>query len=235
MQSRGKSPFVLKRFRDFGGIHRILADNPELARSIDSCGPNSINVEGKEASLFTDLSVSGDQIADALNYYLAEEDVEVNPIFFSSSNLQRKRIGSIFRNLRNINLCFVLYTNDCVQRIKKTLIEHGVTATVEVSLGKNISASALLGTTNRMSVKAKADVVEFLQNEDVMDHLVKCVFDMSKSVRQFQKQKIKAYPKINLVARYHSMPKKALNFLSADLRGLPDTALFERVRELNEK
>jgi hypothetical protein len=131
-------------------------------------------------------------------------------------------------------MCFVLYTDTCVDKVREALHRHGISPSIEVSCGKNISSTAFLGSTRKMSVRCRNEVVSFLLNSDVMDHLMKVVFATNGATRKFQRGKLSMYESVNLVSRYRSMPKKALDFLYSDLRGSPDSALFERVRELGE-
>jgi hypothetical protein len=234
VRCRSRNAIVLKRFRDFGGVHRILADDAELARALDDCGPDSIPPSADEISVFADTGLSGGQIVSALDYYLETEKIDLNKVYFCNSDAARQKVGSALRSLKSLKLCFVLYTDDCINKIQECLVRHGLTPKLEVAFGRNISSSAFLGSSQRLSLKNKAEVQAFLLNLDVMDHLMKSVFMTNGATRRFQKEKLARLDTINLVSRFHSMPKKALDFLSADLRGRPDTALFQRVRELGE-
>jgi hypothetical protein len=234
IRTKSKNPIIFKRFQDFGGVHRILAANAEIARSLDHCGPDSLPAEATEASIFADVGLSGGQITNALDYYLSVEEITLDKIYFCSSDAARRKVGYALRNLTSVKLCFVLFTEECVDKVKACFIRHGLSPSIEVSCGRNISTTAFLGSTQKLSVRAKFEVVSFLLNADIMDHLMKTVFSTNKATRRFQMGKLSVHESVNLVARYHSMPKKALDFLFADLLGLPGTALFERVREIGE-
>lgn len=229
-----RHPVLFKRFRDFGGVHRILADNPELARALDDFGPNSIPSSATEISIFSDLGVSGSQFVSAFEYYLSVDEMPLNKMYFCDSDADRRRVGGIIRKLSTINLCFVLYTDECISKIKNCLSKHGLSPKLEVTCGRDISATALLGSSQKLSVKNKAAIVSILQNGDVMEHLMGSVFSTNGDTRKYQRAKLSTHETVNIVTRYRSMPKKALDFLFADLRGIPGSALFERVRELTE-
>jgi len=234
VRNKSKNAVIFKRFRDFGGVHRILADNPELARALDDCGPDSLPPATMEVSIFADVGLSGGQISNALDYYLSVDEIALDKMYFCNTEAARRKVGDALRKLNSIKLCFVLYTDMCVDKVRETLHRHGLSPSVEISCGRNISSTAFLGSTRKMSVRTKDEVVSVLLNSDVMDHLMKAVFATNAATRKFQRGKLSVYESVNLVSRFRSMPKKALDFLYSDLRGSPGSALFERVRELGE-
>ncbi|MYN08055.1 reverse transcriptase domain-containing protein [Pseudoduganella aquatica] len=234
LRAKSKNPVLLKRFRDFGGVHRILADNAELARSLDDCGLDSLPTGAREATIFSDLGLSGGQIVKSLKYYLDIDEIPSDKMYFGDSGVSRTKIGLALRELKKLNLCFVLYTDDCIEKIKTCLLNYGLSTQIEVTCGRNISATAFLGTTQKLSVGNKETLFAILKDKEIIDHLMNSVFITNRDMRKNLRGKISICDSINLVCRFQSMPKKALDFLTADLRGVPGSALFERVRELGE-
>jgi hypothetical protein len=102
VRSKSQNAVIFKRFRDFGGVHRILADNPELARALDDCGPDSLPPSTSEVSIFADIGISGGQISSALDYYLSVDNIALDKMYFCNTDAARRKVGDTLRNLTSI-------------------------------------------------------------------------------------------------------------------------------------
>ncbi|MNM65003.1 hypothetical protein D3C81_764230 [compost metagenome] len=235
-QSRGgkKNPFLIKRFRDYGGIHRILAIDAERARLLDEHGPDSIADAATEASLFLDVTVSGGQISDAINYYLSSSVAAIDKQYFGNTEEERLEIGKKLRALKSLKIFSVLWTRPSLIAIENAFRSHGVQVTVDLMTGVDVSEGALFSSTTSISSKHKLLLENFFADTALMDQLMNVVFSMNKHTRKYLKRKLLAHAQINLVTRYRSVTKKCLDFLTSDIKGYENSSIFERVREASE-
>lgn len=229
-----KNPFLIKRFRDFGGIHRILAVDAERARHLDEHGPDSLQENSIEASLFLDVTVSGGQISEAIDYYLSLKIDAIDKHYFGDDEKKRIAIGNKLRNLKKLNIFSVLYTQKSKTAIQESFKAYGLDVEISFIMGTDISENALFETTKNITSKNKLILQKFFADEPLMNQLMKVVFSMNKSTRKYLQSKIEKSGKINLVTRYHSVTKKCLDFLTCDIKGYENSSIFERVREKSE-
>ena len=228
------SVFILKRQRDNGGIHRILGASPEVGRVLDSYGPNSIPNDLEISALFAELAISGSQLVDGFEYYLKHDQPKLNPIYYGDTESERILVGARLRNLKQIDLHIIFYTQQAINKLKTLFQKYGLETKINIAFGRDISDSALLENSCAYSVNKKLDLIKFLSDIAINDQLTNTIFSMNKHGRKNLDNKIKSIGGINLVTRYKSMPKGALNYLSLDFPNLPDSSIFVRVRETNE-
>jgi hypothetical protein len=228
-----RNPFLLKPFADFGGIHRVLAVSAERARKLDAYGPSSIRDGSTIASLFLDLTISGSQVASALEYYMSATVVEIDKKYFAQNEEVRVAIGNKLRSLSCLHLHTIFYTSGSIEKIKSTLAKYNISTRLDVH-GINISDNAYFESTRLISQNDKKEIMEFFSNKELIDQLANVVFNMDGKTRKGLRGKLANSGKINLVTRRNSMTKKCLDFLTADFKGIPRSSIFERIRESNE-
>lgn len=226
--------FLLKRSIDNGGVHRILGQSDETRRILDTFGPDSIRPGAQTATLFVELALKGTQWTSALEYYLSPPPVKLNSIYFGDTETERLAIGERIRSLRTLQVCAIFYTMDSLNKLKNVMRKYSPDLEISVILGRDISANAFLGSTQNISVALKAELKSFLSNTSVLDQLSKVVFSLrGHEIIELQRS-LKNLDGINLVARYKSMPKKALSYLTMDFPNLPKSSVFVRVKEIYE-
>lgn len=228
-----RNPFLLKPFADFGGIHRVLAVSAERARQLDAYGPYSIQDGAASASLFIDLTVSGGQVASALEYYMAASVTNLEKKYFAQNEEGRIAIGKKLKSLSSLHIYTIFYTSESVGKISATLAKYNISTRLEVH-GIDISDNAFFESTRLISQNDKKEIREFFENKELIDQLSKVVFDMDGKKRKALRLKLSSSARINMVTRRNSMTKKSIDFLTADFKGIPQSSIFERIRELNE-
>jgi hypothetical protein len=100
---------------------------------------------------------------------------------------------------------------------------------VEVLDGRNIGGDAFFGSTKALSQKDKELIREVLAEGDSIGELYNNLKGDVDPLLQ------KDLDKINMVARYRSLPKKCFSFLHLGLIFDPQCAPFERVKENYER
>lgn len=230
---QGRNPFLLKPFADFGGIHRVLAASEERARKLDDYGPSSIPNGSTVASLFLDLTISGSQVASALEYYMSETVDKIDEKYFAKDDVARVAIGNKLKNLSCLYIHAIFYTSKSIDNIKKIFKKYNVSVQFEVH-GVDISDNAFFESTKKISQSDKKDIMKFFSNNELINQLINVVFDMDKLTRKGLRRKLVNSGGINLVTRRKSMTKKCIDFLIADIKGIPQSSIFGRIREPNE-
>lgn len=227
LRNKDKNPFFIKEVGDFNGAHRILYKDQNLGRKIDQFHPLSISEGALEATLIVDNIISGGQVVKALKFYVGENSKCEN--YYKYSSEQMVRLSSVLRGLKVLNLCQVFHTEVGIKRIaEECRVILGPDVDVRVVGGRDIGASALFESTKKLGEKQKRVIRELFQNQQDLIELY------SNLRGKIDARKYENINKINLVARYRSLPKRCFDFLTLGSLHDNEGAPFERVLERYE-
>ena len=225
--------FLIKNVEDHNGTHRILYRDNDIGRDVSTFTPISFEKGCKEVTLITDLIITGYQIRKALKYYIKGGKFDNKSKYFECTDAQHKDLLETFKGVDILNICTILYTSDAISKIQEELREMlSSEIKIKVINGRDISGNAFFETTNKISEKNKIHIRELLVNtnnlSDLYDHLsFKGSFTKYNTVLEIDK--------INLVARFQSLPKKSFDFLGSGLKTDTHCKPFVRVLELSDK
>ncbi|TOA38783.1 hypothetical protein CGK28_11760, partial [Vibrio parahaemolyticus] len=138
-----------------------------------------------------------------------------------------------FSELEVLNICTVLYTKDAIDKIQEALqIILGNQITVNVVHGRDIGDNAFFGSTTKINQHEKSIIMDLLLDEfalsDLYDHL-----SYSGAYTKYKDEN--EINKMNLVARYQSLPKKSFSFLTCSTKLEEHCKPFNRILELADK
>ena len=228
------NPFLIKRIGDFNGTHRILFQHQNIGRSIDSLSPLNIQHGAETATIITDNIITGSQIISSIKYYLTGNGKRPNANFFEIHNQEQKELKEKLLGLKSIYICTVLYTENALTDISnelKTLLDPSIS--IKIICGRNIGDDAIFGTTQKIGEQEKNTIRSVLRDQEFMQELIDHLYypQNMKSSLSYSDNEIN---KLNLVARYKSLPKKCFPFLHSGLINDPLCHPLARVPELNE-
>jgi len=223
--------FLIKRPGDFNGAHRILQRDPELGRFLKTLSPANLSKNEKDITIVTDNLLSGSQITKALSYYCTENAEKIRDGYFPLDHNQKQKFRDVIKNVDKIALCTVLYTNQGKNKIKDFLQkEFDRDFEITVSCGRDISNDAFFGSSERMGEADKENLRRIFKCERTMLRL-RSRLDVHQTTKKFSYKSDAQIDKMNLVARYKSLPKKCFPFLHIGLRHDCDCHPFVLVRE----
>jgi hypothetical protein len=232
MGSIGSNLFLIKKIDDFNGTHRILFKDNELGRSVASFSPLSINSSKDEATLITDVIITGSQIIAALQYYLLGAKPAKGSNYFECSDSDRLELISTFKKIKKINICTVLYSAKAISRIKLELMRIiNPEIKLEVINGRDMSQNTFFGTTTKLSERDKTLLREILIDKISIESLYEHLSYKGK-LQSFDDTDLDG---MNLITRYCSLPKKSFRFLNCGLKTNNECKPFNRVLELSDK
>lgn len=225
--------FLIKDLSDFNGTHRILYQDNDIGREVAKLKPSLLTNNSKKATLITDIALTGSQVKRALKFYLTGEGSRVNDNYFEFTKEEHIKLFNTFSNFEVLNICTILYTEDAIKTIQETL--RNILSTqivVNIEHGRNIGNNAFFGSTTKINEHDKSIIMNLLLNEidlsDLYDHLL--------HTDKYPKYKdINEVNKINLVARYQSLPKKSFIFLTYSSKADEHCKPFNRILELADK
>ncbi|MFW1066156.1 TOTE conflict system archaeo-eukaryotic primase domain-containing protein [Vibrio parahaemolyticus] len=225
--------FLLKDVADYNGTHRILYRDNEIGRGVATFTPRSLTKDSKQATLVTDLVLTGSQVKRALKFYLIGEGSRPNDNYFYFTDEDHTNLFDTFSELEVLNICTVLYTKDAIDKIQEALqIILGNQITVNVVHGRDIGDNAFFGSTTKINQHEKSIIMDLLLDEfalsDLYDHL-----SYSGAYTKYKDEN--EINKMNLVARYQSLPKKSFSFLTCSTKLEEHCKPFNRILELADK
>lgn len=225
--------FLIKDLPDFNGTHRILYKNNDMGREIATFKPSLLTNNSKQATLVTDLLLTGSQVKRALRFYLKGEGNRPNDNYFDFTKDEHIKLFNTFLGFEALNICTVLYTEDAIRTIQETLQTILCNQiVVNIEHGRDIGNNAFFGSTTKINEHDKSIIANLLLNEfalsDLHDHLTYSgCYTKYKDISEINK--------INLVARYQSLPKKSFRFLTYGPKANKHCKPFNRILELSDK
>lgn len=233
---------LIKNLSDQNGTHRLLQTAPnEVCRDLNIYSPLKLKKGTKNVCFFADVSISGSQMVKALKYYLdpdlhKEKEVQ-NARYFKIDNKKASELKEILKNCENISFYFALYTDQAESAIKHLFKDKLGYTNIEI-IGRNITKRCFLEDTELITSVAKEEIYEFLLNKNKVSSLINGTLLLDDAARGFLKRKISTREKIgklDLVARYCSMPKGSLDFLTCRVRrDSNQEGIFKRHKEHGE-
>lgn len=228
-----QNPFVLKRFEDMGGTHRLLIKDSFISRKIDSLHPSKILENPQIATIVVENILSGSQVLSAMKYYLGGEQLSDTSNHFHLDETERTFLKNKLNNLTTLNICTVLYTSNGLEKIKEELKNiFGRDIAINIIHGRCVNGDATFGTSKLIGENEKLQIRELLTSATEMKNLG--AYFSCKQSKKVKVLTVDAVNSANLVARYQSLPKKAFLFLSIGLRVDPDCHPFVRIPEAYE-
>lgn len=225
--------FLIKDVTDYNGTHRILYRDNEIGREVATFTPRSLTKDSKQATLVTDLVLTGSQVNRALKFYLKGEGSRPSDNYFYFTEEDRANLLNTFIGLETLNVCTVLYTDDAIRKIQEELQKIlGSQIVVNVVNGRDIGDNAFFGSTTKINQREKSIIMDILSDEfalsDLYDHL-----SYSGTYAKYKDES--EINKTNLVARYQSLPKKSFGFLTCSAKSEEYCKPFNRILELADK
>ncbi|GAA0789678.1 MULTISPECIES: TOTE conflict system archaeo-eukaryotic primase domain-containing protein [Pseudomonadati] len=232
MDASGSNLFLIKKIDDFNGTHRILFKDNELGRCVSSFSPLAIDSSKNEATLITDVIISGSQIITALKHYLSGTKPAKNSNYFECSDSDHKALLETFKKIKKLNICTVLYSEQAIDRIKSELVNIvNLEIKLEVIHGRDMSQNAFFGTTRKLSDRDKTLLRTMLKDKISIEALYEHLSYKGK-LQSFDDIDLEG---MNLITRYCSLPKKTFRFLNCGLKTNKDCKPFNRVLELSDR
>ena len=233
LDALNRNLFLIKDVSDFNGTHRILYRDNDIGREVATFTPRSLTKNSKQATLITDLVLTGSQVNRALKFYLKSEGSRPSDNYFSLTKEEHTNLFNTFLEFETLNICTILYTEDAIRKIQEELqIVLGNQIVVNVINGRNIGGNAFFGSTTKINQREKSIITDLLLDElslsDLYDHL-----SYSGTYTKFKDEN--EINKINLVTRYQSLPKKSFGFLACSAKSDENCKPFNRVLELADK
>ncbi|MCC4793115.1 hypothetical protein LMH76_08660, partial [Vibrio lentus] len=225
--------FLIKEVADYNGTHRILYRDKDIGRGVATFTPRSLTSDSKQATLITDLVLTGSQVKRALEFYLKGKGSRPNDNYFEFTEEDHTNLFSIFSKLELLNICTVLYTEQAIIKIQETL--QGILGTqikVNVENGRDIGDNAFFGSTTKINQHEKSIFANLLLDEFALSDL----YDHLSHAGTYTKYKDEnEVNKMNVVARYQSLPKKSFSFLTCGTKSEEHCKPFNRILELADK
>ena len=229
----GEGLFLIKNVEDFNGTHRILYRDDTIGRDVSTFTPIALKEGVTEVTLIADLVLTGYQIRTALKYYLTCGKFNDKSKHFQCTDEQHKKLFDIFKNVNVLNICTVLYTSGAIEKIQTTLREIlGNKIEIKVVHGRDISGNAFFGSTDKMTEKEKKDIRLLLSDSNSLSDLYDHLSFQGHFTEYSTSSEIND---LNLVARFHSLPKKSFDFLRCGLKINSKCKPFNLVLELSDK
>lgn len=95
LNDKSKNPFLIKRPEDHNGTYRLLYTKSSLGRKISQFDPKEISRGAHEATLITDVVISGSQVSKAIQFYVSQKKLSS----FSNLENDNKSLLSKFKKL----------------------------------------------------------------------------------------------------------------------------------------
>jgi hypothetical protein len=224
LKNDSANAFFIKKIGDFNGAHRILFKDLNIGRVIDRFHPNSIAEGADEVTLIVDNVISGGQVIKALKFYSDGDGPNEN--YYSYTKAEADSLSEKLKSIKILNLCQVFHTSSGLERIAKECKEFlGPDIQVRAFGGRDIGKNAFFGTSAAISERDKKLLRSLFQRKESLVELLKAL-DGNCDIRGFSN-----IDKLNLVARYRSLPKKCFSFLALGLSHNRQCSPFERVLE----
>ncbi|MTC51226.1 hypothetical protein GKR59_16525 [Providencia alcalifaciens] len=225
--------FLIKEVSDFNGTHRILYRDNDIGREVATFTPRSLTKSSKQVTLITDLVLTGSQVIRALKFYLKGEGSRPSDNYFNLTKEDHTNLFNIFLELETLNICTVLYTKDAIRKIEEELqVTLGNQIVVNVVNGRDIGDNAFFGSTTKINQRDKSIITDLLLDELALSNLYDHLSYSGTYVKFKDENEIN---KINLVARYQSLPKKSFGFLTCSTKSEEHCKPFNRILELADK
>lgn len=225
--------FLIKNLNDHNGTHRILYRDNNIAREVATFTPKLLTKKSKQATLITDIILTGYQVKRALKFYLNGEASRPNDNYFDFTEEDRISLFDKFSSFEILNICTVLYTEDAIQTIQETLrkiLDNHIVVNVEH--GRNIGNNAFFGSTTKINQHDKSIIMDLLLDKYALSDL----YDHLSHTGGYTKYKdVSEINKINLVTRFQSLPKKSFSFLTCGTKQDQRCKPFNRILELADK
>ncbi|MDP9689597.1 UNVERIFIED_ORG: hypothetical protein J2W82_003264 [Pseudomonas mohnii] len=228
------NPFMIKQISDFNGTHRILYKDGEIGRSVSSFSPTNLTRNVTSATLITDNIISGSQVSAALKYYATGESPKKSANYFELSEEQTQNLKETMKNLKQLNICTVLFTQSALNKITDTCKTY-LNPDIEIKIiqGRDIADNALFGTTQKIGEQEKTSIRNLLNDTNAMQ-ILDSHFSKSNTFNQTKSMSIEEINNTNLIARFQSLPKKCFKFLCSGLKHDADCHPLLRIKEINE-
>lgn len=235
LEDPNSNPFLIKRVGDFNGTHRVLYIRDDIGRNVEDLSPINISPGATRATIITDNIITGSQIISAIKYYATGEGYKDSAKYYNLTTSEKDDVKLRLSNIRQLDICTILYTRKAIDNITKelnTIFDNKID--ISIVSGIDIGDDALFGTTQKIGESAKTQIRAILKDKDAMRELLSHLNTTSshKSLIKLNDEEIN---KLNLVARFKSLPKKCFKFLCLGLRHNTSCHPLVRVQELNEK
>lgn len=225
--------FLIKNVNDYNGTHRILYRDDNIGRGVPTFTPSSLTKGATYATLIADLVLTGYQVIKALRFYLKEGESKQSDNYFEFSSEERNNLLESFQEIETLNICTVLYTHNAIVKIQNELREIlNTNIVVQVVNGRDISENAFFGSTTKIPEHEKYLIKQLLLDDLAMTNLYE---HLSYSGHPTHYKNEGEINKMNLVARYKSLPKKSFDFLRYGSRSDENCKPFNKILELTDK
>lgn len=236
LKKENKNVMMIKKVDDYNGTIRCLNEHEELRRILGTFDPNLIDGNNDDLTIIADVIITGTQICKAMNYYITGNGDD--NCYFDLKDKLGVEVSSRFLNIKTIYLCCIYYTKDAKEKIQselKTILPNLVS--VNIFSGTDISDYAFFGTSVEIGNHNKRKIINQLSNEDeckIIYSYIKHPKINSKKFRNYFILDESKINKINLVARYKSLPKKSFPFLYLSIKTNDDLHPLTRIKESND-
>jgi hypothetical protein len=249
-RDQGDVVFTVKDSSDFGGIQRIFAQKPGLARRLNlGCPVREIVRIGRDVSptapgddsknrprliVAHDVGVSGSQISKALHeYYLATEWREELAQIGDMRHYHRMKEADFADFKKGLStfgeVCFIfgLYTPDAEQKIREAF-GPGISPTLLRFDGRCIrDGSQTLEKAAELPPERRAEFAKLVQDEG----LIRSMFEIPKEAESLLKRERDHTERINLIVRVGTVTKMTAQLFTLKPLKPGVEPLFERIEE----
>jgi hypothetical protein len=232
-------PVLIKNLTDQNGTHRILSrDTKNICRDLDVFSPSNIDSSSQGITFFADISISGSQIVKALKYYFGDEKLKDKTVrknhYFMFDDKQKARLKNIFKQRITVSFYFALYTAQAKKKITEYLKAKFSNIDLQFE-GREITNSCFLEDTLLIDSDDKKEIFSFLNDKIALNSLINGSLSLTETQVGFLDDKLNSKEKINrinFVARFQSMPKGSLDFLTSEIQFKGEKSeLFKIVQE----
>lgn len=227
LKQNHKNIYLLKKQSDHNGTHRLLYKDSIIGRQISDLSLENYSDDTDTITIVVDVIISGAQFIKALKFYsgkgpytFSESD---NFFEFSPNHIEILHRG--FKNLNVINICTALYTQNGISAISNWCKEN-LNPNIEIKVvnGRNINGNGVFLSSSNINNSTKENIKAALTIEK-FKRLCMYFEHETESRKKFKLEEM------NLVARYQSLPKRALFLLHAKLKANPNMTLMVKVPE----
>lgn len=235
--NKRKNSMMIKKIEDYNGTIRCFHKNNELSRKLSFLDPASIDTDNSdELSIIVDVIISGSQICQAMNYYLTGSGK--NNCYFDLEDKNGVPLKNKLQKVRKLKIYCLLYTQIAKQKIEQSLKKIMSSLTdVEIEYGRDIGNDAYFGTTTTIGNADKKIISEILCDEEECRAIYSYLNYPSLKNKEFLSRYVfneDKIAKMNLVARFQSLPKMCFNFLYLGLKTNTELHPMDRILEPND-
>ncbi|WP_272677693.1 TOTE conflict system archaeo-eukaryotic primase domain-containing protein [Providencia sp. PROV019] len=236
LKNENKNLMMIKKVDDYNGTIRCLSEHEELMRVLNIFDPNFIDSDNDDLTIVADVIITGTQICKAMKYYVTGQGKDER--YFDLEDKSEVKVSSRLSKIKTIYLCCIYYTEEAKEKIQtelKAILPNLVS--VSIFSGVDISDYAFFGSSVEIGNSDKRKIIELLSNEDECKIIYSYINYPKIKNKEFRKYFLldeNKINKINLIARYKSLPKKSFPFLYLSIKTNEDLHPLSRIKEVSD-